>query len=125
VYVGIARIVLQLPEARSLKDRRQVVRSFKERLAARLRVSIAEVGDVELRQLATLGVVTVARESAVCHRVLNEVKRMAQTLPAAVLSDIRAEVLSMGQAGEQIRGGVEGMLSSSDGWLWEEDDGVD
>jgi len=122
VFVGIARIVLQLPEARSLKDRRQVVRSFKERVAARLRVSVAEVGDVELRQLATIGIVTVARNSEGCHRVLNEIKHMAQTLPAAVLSDARAEVLSMGKAGEQIRGGIEGMLADSEGWLWEEDD---
>lgn len=122
MFVGIARIVLQLPEARTLKDRRQIVRSFKERLASRLRVSVAEVGNVELRQVATLGVVTVSRESAVCHRVLNEVKRMAQTLPAAMLSDIRAEVLSMGQAGDEIRGGIEGVLSDSQGWVWEEDD---
>jgi uncharacterized protein YlxP (DUF503 family) len=122
VFVGIARIVLRLPEARSLKDRRQVVRSFKDRLAARLHVSVAEVGDVELHQLATVGVVTVARESDACHRVLNEVKQVAGTLPSALLTDIRGEVLSMGSAGEQIRGGIEGVLSNSDGWVWGEDE---
>ena len=125
MYVGIARIVLRLPAARSLKDRRQVIRSFKERVASRLHVSIAEVGDVELHQLATLGVVTVARESESCHRVLNEVKKMAATLPAAVLADVRGEVLSMGQSGEQLRGGIEGTLSSTDGWLQEENDDRD
>jgi len=122
VYVGIARIVLRLPEARSLKDRRQVVRSFKDRVSSRLHVSIAEVGDVELHQLATLGVVTVARESEPCHRVLNEVKKMAATLPAAVLTDVRGEVLSMGQSGQQLRGGIEGTLARPDGWLLEEND---
>ena len=70
MFVGVARLVLQIPGARSLKDRRQVVKSFKERARARLPVSISEVGDVERHQVATLGAVTVARDSAYCAGVI-------------------------------------------------------
>jgi uncharacterized protein len=116
VFVGIGRIVLRIPESRSLKDRRQVVRSFKGRLAARLNVSVAEVGDVERHQIATLGVVTVARESGVCRRVLEDIRHIADTLPNAQLLHVKGEILSMGDAGKELRGGIEEMLNDRQGW---------
>ncbi len=116
MFVGIARIVLKIPDSRSLKDRRQVVRSFKGRLSSRMNISIAEVGDVDRHQVATLGVVTVSRESNVCHRVLHDVRHTASTLPDAILVDVRGEILSFGENGAGLRGGIEAMLSDSDGW---------
>ena len=41
MHVGVMRLVLEIPGARSLKDKRQVVRSFKERVKSRLSVSRA------------------------------------------------------------------------------------
>lgn len=117
VFVGIARFVLKIPDSRSLKDRRQVVRSFKGRLASRFNVSIAEVGDVERHQVATLGVVTVSRESAVCRKVLQDVRHAALTLPDALLVDVKGEILSMGDSGAELRGGIEEMLTDQDGWF--------
>jgi len=43
MVVGIVRCELHLPAARSLKDKRQVVRSMKERIRERVRASVAEV----------------------------------------------------------------------------------
>ncbi|MCC6216203.1 MAG: DUF503 domain-containing protein [Polyangiaceae bacterium] len=99
MFVGVARIVLQLPGARTLKDRRQVVRSFKERVRARGAVSIAEVGDLERPGAATLGVAAVAADSAAAHRLLATVVELARTLPDAVLADVATEVASRGQGG--------------------------
>ncbi|MCA9632349.1 MAG: DUF503 domain-containing protein, partial [Myxococcales bacterium] len=48
MFVGVARIVLRLPGSRSLKDKRRVVRSYKERLASRFPVSVAEIGELNL-----------------------------------------------------------------------------
>ncbi|MGE3671001.1 MAG: DUF503 family protein, partial [Polyangiaceae bacterium] len=45
MFVGVARIVLRLPGSHSLKEKRRVVRSYKERLASRLPVSVAEGGE--------------------------------------------------------------------------------
>ena len=109
------RIVLRVPGAQSLKDRRRIIRSFKERAASRLRVTVAEVGDVERVQLATLGFVTVTRESSECHRILNDVRKMAMTLPEAMLLDVRGEVLSMGESGSELQGGIEWLLSDAEG----------
>jgi uncharacterized protein len=100
VFVGVSRLVLQIPGARSLKDRRQVVKSFKERVKARLGVSVAEVGDVERLQVASLGVSVVSGESAVCHELLTKIRAQAETLPEAILADYRSEVFSFGRSGQ-------------------------
>ncbi len=116
MFVGITKLVLRIPGSRSLKDRRQVVRSFKGRLASRLNVSIAEVGDVERHQVATLGVVTVSRESGACRKVLEGIRHVADTLPDAQLLDVKGEILSLGDAGKALRGGIEEMLRDREGW---------
>ncbi len=107
MFVGVARFVLQIPGARSLKDRRQVVRSLKERLRARLPVSVAEVGDVDRYQVATLGVAVVSGESARCREVLDAARGMAGTAADALLADAAAEVLPFGTSGRGVRGGIE------------------
>jgi uncharacterized protein YlxP (DUF503 family) len=110
MFVGVARIVIQIPAARSLKDRRSVVRSFKERTRARLKVSIAEVGDVESWQVATFGVSVVARESRACEEALTQTVKVARGLSEAVLADVRTEILSFGRAGESLAHGIESLL---------------
>jgi uncharacterized protein YlxP (DUF503 family) len=113
MFVGVARLVIQIPGARSLKDRRQVVKSFKERARARLPISLAEVGDVERHQVATLGAATVARDSAYCTSVLGQLTDLASSLPDGVLADVRTEVLAFGEGGEGVRGGIEAAASGS------------
>ncbi|MFN8549801.1 MAG: DUF503 domain-containing protein [Polyangiaceae bacterium] len=112
MFVGVARLTLQIPGARSLKDRRQVVKSFKERVRARLPVSIAEVGDVERHQVASLGAATVGHDSTYCTKILSELRELAGTLPDAILADVRTEILSFGPGGEGIEGGIESSLGS-------------
>ena len=102
MFVGVARLVLEIPSARSLKDRRRVVRSFKDRVRAKLGVSIAEVGDVERYQLATLAVAVVSADAARCDEVLAHAASMASTLRDAVLADVRTLLLPMGEGGSGV-----------------------
>lgn len=99
MFVGVARVVLQIPGARSLKDRRQVVKSFKDKVKSRLGISAAEVGETEKLQLATLGVSVVSNDPGVCHELLASVRSMAESLSDALLADIRTEVFSFGSGG--------------------------
>jgi uncharacterized protein len=115
VYVGVARLVLSIPGARSLKDRRRVVRSLKERMAAALRVSLAEVGDLERYQVATLGIAVVSNEAARCSALIAKGVAMARGARDAVLADVATEILTFGEGGSGIRGGVERALESGSG----------
>lgn len=118
MFVGVLRLVFQIPGAASLKDRRRVVKSFKDRARARFPISIAEVGDVERYQVATLGVTVVSRDSSRCSEVMSAVSRSAGLLSDAVLADVATEIVSFGDGGSGLRGGIEqalGRLGSAEG----------
>ena len=125
MYVGVLRVTLHLPGARSLKDRRRVVRSYKDRARAKLPVSIAEVGDVELTQKATLGVAVVSGDSARCQEVLSHATSMARGLSDAVLADVATEIVPFGSGGSGVRGGIEDALGDDFPSSWQGDPGAD
>jgi uncharacterized protein len=110
MFVGVARLVLSIPGARSLKDRRRVVHAFRDRARSRLSVSIAEVGDLERYQVATLGACVVARDSAHCSELLSELTHLASGIRDALLSDVRTEIIALGDGGSGVRGGIENAL---------------
>jgi len=119
VFVGVLRLRLDVPGARSLKDKRSVVRSFKERVQGRLKVSIAEVGVLDDPRHATLGVAVVSNSHTVCDQVLSSVVSLASTLPDAILADRATEIVSFGEGGRGLMGGIEQVLGSLD----DDDDG--
>ena len=77
MFVGVGRVVVQIPGARSIKDRRRVVKSFKDRVRAKLPVSVAEVGDTDLLQVATLGLAIVSNDTSRCDEILSAAIAMA------------------------------------------------
>ena len=66
MVIGVCSWELSLPECRSLKEKRRVVKSLKERLQHRFRVSVAETRhqDVWTRAELTAAVVTTDRGHA-------------------------------------------------------------
>jgi uncharacterized protein len=114
MFVGVLRLRLDIVGARSLKDKRSVVRSLKERAQSRLRVSVAEVGVLDDPRRATLGFAVVSNSAAMCDKVLADVASMAGTLPSAVLTDRATEIVSFGEGGSGIRGGIEQALDRID-----------
>jgi uncharacterized protein YlxP (DUF503 family) len=93
MFVGSLWARLLLRQSRTLKDKRQVVKSIKDRLRNGFNVSVAEVDAQDNRQLAVLGVAMVG-ESA--HHVRTTLQQIAQALrahPIAELLDQEIEVL--------------------------------
>lgn len=59
--IGVLTVEIHLPQSRSLKDKRQVVRSVKDRLRSRHNVAVSELDDgADLWQRASVAVVSVA-----------------------------------------------------------------
>jgi uncharacterized protein len=102
MFVGVLRLTLQIPGARSLKDRRRVVKSFKDRLRAKLSLSVAEVGALEAHQLAVIGVAAVSNEAAQVDELLASAASMADMLPDAVLVDRALEIVPFGREGRGV-----------------------
>lgn len=74
--IGILTFEIQLPQSRSLKDKRQVVRSVKERLRARHNVAVSELEEnAGLWQRAGLAVVSIASKRDVLDGLFESIVR--------------------------------------------------
>jgi uncharacterized protein len=76
MFVGVVRIELHLPACTSLKDKRSIVRSLKDRLRARLNAAVAEVEYQDLWQRAALGVAVVSGENHQVDEQLQSVRQL-------------------------------------------------
>jgi uncharacterized protein YlxP (DUF503 family) len=72
VNVGICKVKLRLPDNLSLKGKRQVVKSVTARLRNKFNVSVAEVEDNDLWQLATVGICFVSNDKRFTNEVLSK-----------------------------------------------------
>ena len=73
MIVGVLKLELAIYEAQSLKDKRRVLKSLKDRLAARGNVSVAEVDHEDSWQRSTLGVALVANDATFVHSCLDRI----------------------------------------------------
>jgi uncharacterized protein YlxP (DUF503 family) len=85
--IGVYTFELHLPAARSLKNKRQVVRRLKDRLRSRYNLAVAELNDNADRwQRASLAVVSVAGGRDALERLFEAVHREAeQQVPGQVI----------------------------------------
>src|ERR1700682_5958952 len=60
--IGLLTLEIHIPDARSLKDKRQVLRSLKERLRARFNVAVAELDHQENWQRSQIGIVSLSND---------------------------------------------------------------
>jgi len=97
MFVGVLRLTFHIPAARSLKEKRSVVRKFRDRVRARYDVSIAEIGEQDVHQRAVFGVAVVSGDAAVCDSVLEQVARAADKQEEAVLTQRETEVITVGE----------------------------
>ena len=95
MFVGYGALELHLPHARDLKAKRRVVRGLIDRLHARHRVSVAETAHHDLHQRAEIGVAVVAVNPAEIERILDEVARIAEQEPEALVLAWETDVIGI------------------------------
>ncbi|MEE9555223.1 MAG: DUF503 domain-containing protein [candidate division Zixibacteria bacterium] len=91
MVVGVLEIVIAIPGARSLKEKRKVVKSLKDRLRNNFNISVAEIANQDIWQTATLGVAVVSGDMAYANGVLSRIQDMVGGLRDAVLTECRLE----------------------------------
>lgn len=73
MHIGVCKLKLHLPANQSLKGKRQVVKSITDRVKNKFNVSIAEVEDQDLWQIATLGICCVSNSAQHVNQMLSAV----------------------------------------------------
>jgi len=85
MIVGTLEVRLLMRESRSLKDKRQVVKSIKDRIRNEFNVSVAEVDELDNRQLAVLGMAMVSNETHHVKTTLGQIVEALRRHPVAEL----------------------------------------
>ncbi|MBA5866749.1 MAG: DUF503 family protein [Nitrospira sp. CR1.3] len=93
MVVGLCTVELFIPDSQSLKDKRQVLLSLKDRLRERFNLSVAEVDGQDLWQRAVLGLACVANEGRHVNQVLDQALNVIRSQPAVEIVQSRIELL--------------------------------
>jgi uncharacterized protein len=87
--VGVLTLELRIEHAHSLKEKRHVVKSLKDRLRGKFNVSVAEIDDMDIHNSAVLAVATVSSSRPFAEKILQAVERETADLTGPML--VRAE----------------------------------
>ena len=93
MVVGICTVELWIPESQSLKDKRQVLHSVKDRLRGKFNLSIAEVDGQDLWQKAVLGMACVANDGGHVEQVLEQALNVIKSMPTIEVVRVHRELL--------------------------------
>lgn len=91
--VGLLTLEIHIPDARSLKDKRQVLRSLKDRLRGRFNVAVAELDYHDVWQSSLVGVVTLSNNAHHVEQSLQTVLAEAERMLERSLVSHEIEVL--------------------------------
>ena len=95
MHVGVCRLMIHVPDASSLKEKRQVSRSLTDRIKNRFNVAVAEVEDNNLHQRLTLGISCVSNDSAHANEIISKVVSFVEESRRDVeLLDYEIEIIS-------------------------------
>jgi len=100
MVVGLLQFELLIHDAASLKDKRRVVQSVKDRLHREHLCAVAEVGRLDSRSVARLGLAVVGREGRRVGEVLDLIAGKLRELRDAELGDTSREILH-GHGGDE------------------------
>lgn len=92
MHIGICTLHLRLLANHSLKEKRRIVKSIKDRVRSKFNVSIAEIGGLDKWQWATLGVACVSNDARFADSVLSKVVDFVSGMRLAELVDYEIEI---------------------------------
>ena len=91
--VGLLQLWIRVPDAISLKDKRRAIKSIKDRIANRFNVSVAQVGLLDSRREAQLGVAIVSNDSGFAESCLSKVVNLVQSRIKLEILDYSIEMI--------------------------------
>ena len=93
MVVGVCKVTLNIDDAFSLKEKRQIVRSIVERLKAKFNASVAEVGLNDMWKNAVIGISCVSNESSHADSMMATMVNFIENDGRAVLFDYSTEII--------------------------------
>ncbi|MGA2501556.1 MAG: DUF503 domain-containing protein [Tepidisphaeraceae bacterium] len=91
--IGVLQLELSIGDAMSLKDKRRVVKSLKDRIANGRNVSVAETGALELHRTAIIAVAMVSNDRKYVESGLSKIVDFVRGVGKADLVDYQIDLM--------------------------------
>ena len=92
MYTKTAKLIFQIPQSTSLKDKRQVCRSIVDKTRQRFNASVSEVGSQDLHKTLTIGIAVVSGDAAHAQNSLDEIIRFMERNSDAELMSVEIDI---------------------------------
>lgn len=92
-HIAFLTFDLMIPYSGSLKSKRRVIKSLKDRMRVKFNASIAEIGYLEEWQRSLIGIAMISNDRRHLDRVLSAVRRLVEEIADIRLLDTRLEWL--------------------------------
>ena len=93
MVIGVLRLTLYMSESGSLKGKRRILRSIKDRLRSQFNVSVAEVDHQDLWQKAELAIALAAADREYADKVLQTILGKVESWRLAEVIDVEMEII--------------------------------
>jgi len=91
--IGVLEVEMRIPDATSLKSKRMVVKSIKDRIRNKFNVSVSEISHLSSRRNCLLGVVHLSTARSFTNHVLSDVLKFIQSCRQVELVDVQMSML--------------------------------
>ena len=93
MHVGVLQLEVSIGDAMSLKDKRRVIKSLKDRIAHGHNVSIAEVGALDEHRRSIIGMAMVSNDRRYVEGALSKLVDFVRMTPSVSLVDYQIDFL--------------------------------
>lgn len=93
MIIGILKLKLFLRDSNSLKDKRMVLRSLKDKVRQSFNVSISELDDHDKWQRSTIGIAAIGMDKSSINSLLDKVVNFVESLASAEIADHEIEII--------------------------------
>lgn len=90
-HLGILTVSIHIPHAQSLKDKRMVLKSLKDRIRSQFNVSIAELGDADKWQTAIIGTAMIGNDNRYIDSTLQNIMSFMETYDTINICEYKIE----------------------------------
>lgn len=92
LHIGVLRVVLHVPAARTLKDSRAILNSLRDRVRHRFDVAVHEIEAGDAAQRRVLAVSTVGDDARLLRSIVDKVLAYIESFPEVTPTDIDVDV---------------------------------
>jgi uncharacterized protein YlxP (DUF503 family) len=93
MFIGVLKAELFLSEPQSLKDKRRIVKSLKEKLKNKFNMAVAETGELDSWNHCELGIVCISNESGHADSMMNSAVNFIEAQGTVELIGVHTEII--------------------------------